>query len=148
MPKPTACLTGTHLWPSSWSSLTTHPDSFVNGIFDDCCFLSCWALEYARGWIPLMMPFGLADTLTSTLDFPTLVHTFAVYGKCVVNELLQGKFWKEKKWYTWPSHTASLFIHSFFHHWWWWVLYSIMQGLVENRWRNAKTCKNIVGNTS
>jgi C-8 sterol isomerase len=39
-----------------------------------------------------MLPFGLADTFSSTLDFYTLAQTFKVYGKCVVNELLQGKF--------------------------------------------------------
>lgn len=55
------------------------------------CHFRCWALEYARGWIPLMLPFGLADTLSSTLDFYTLVQTFKVYGQCVVSELLQGK---------------------------------------------------------
>jgi C-8 sterol isomerase len=51
----------------------------------------CWALEYARGWIPLMLPFGLADALSSTLDFYTVAQTFKVYGRCVINELLQGK---------------------------------------------------------
>jgi len=52
----------------------------------------CFALEYARGWIPLMMPFGVADTLTSTLDFPTLYNTFYLYAKLVVRELMLGKF--------------------------------------------------------
>jgi len=52
----------------------------------------CFALEYARGWIPLMMPFGVADQLFSTLDVPTLFNTFFLYGKLVVKELLQGKF--------------------------------------------------------
>jgi len=51
----------------------------------------CWALEYARGWIPLMMPFGIADTLTSTLDINTLVSTFWIYGKGIVSQLLIGK---------------------------------------------------------
>eukprot|EP00002_Diphylleia_rotans_P008903 TRINITY_DN18899_c0_g1_i1.p1 TRINITY_DN18899_c0_g1~~TRINITY_DN18899_c0_g1_i1.p1 ORF type:complete len:189 (-),score=48.95 TRINITY_DN18899_c0_g1_i1:263-829(-) len=51
----------------------------------------CWALEYARGAIPLMLPFGIADTLFSTLDFVTLGQTFAEYAKCVVSELAQFK---------------------------------------------------------
>ncbi len=52
---------------------------------------SCWALEYARGPIPTMLPFGLADTFTSTLDFSSLVETLWVYTKSAAKELLQGK---------------------------------------------------------
>jgi len=51
----------------------------------------CWALEYARGWIPLMLPFGIADTIFSTLDFYTLGRTFYIYGKGIVGQLLLGK---------------------------------------------------------
>jgi C-8 sterol isomerase len=51
----------------------------------------CFALEYARGFIPAMLPFGLADTLFGTLDWRTLGKTLSVYGKSTIAELLQGK---------------------------------------------------------
>lgn len=51
----------------------------------------CWALEYARGWIPPMMPFGLADTMTSTLDYVTFYHTIRISGREMIRNLFQGK---------------------------------------------------------
>jgi C-8 sterol isomerase len=51
----------------------------------------CFALEYARGWIPPMMFFGLGDLLTSTLDLPTLWHTVFFTGREMVSNLLIGK---------------------------------------------------------
>jgi C-8 sterol isomerase len=50
-----------------------------------------WGVEYARGTIPLMLPFGLADTFTSTLDFKQLSTIIRMYGKHVVHNLMQGK---------------------------------------------------------
>ena len=42
------------------------------------CADACWALEYARGNIASMLPFGVADSLFSTTDLWTLGHTFWV----------------------------------------------------------------------
>ena len=50
-----------------------------------------YAMEYARGIIPAMLPFGLADAVTSTLDLPTIVKTFRLYTHAVVREALRGK---------------------------------------------------------
>jgi hypothetical protein len=50
-----------------------------------------WMLEYARGPIPSMLPFGLADSLLSTLDLHTVARTLIGYGKLTVKSLLQGK---------------------------------------------------------
>jgi len=52
---------------------------------------TCWALEYARGAIPTMLPFGLADSFTSTLDFFSVGKTTWLYTKSAIKELLQGK---------------------------------------------------------
>jgi C-8 sterol isomerase len=48
-------------------------------------------LEYARGAIPTMLPFGLADTLFSTRDRTTLGRTLWHYGRLAVRELMHGK---------------------------------------------------------
>ncbi len=51
----------------------------------------CWALEYARGVIPSMLPFGFADALSSTLDWRTVAKTIQIYGKSAVRQLARGK---------------------------------------------------------
>lgn len=52
---------------------------------------SCFALEYARGWIPPMLGFGYADTFSSTLDFPTLWATTRITGREMIGNLLKNK---------------------------------------------------------
>jgi C-8 sterol isomerase len=51
----------------------------------------CFALEYARGLIPTMLPFGFADSFTSTVDPAPVVKTMRLYTRAVVGELLRGK---------------------------------------------------------
>lgn len=46
-----------------------------------------WALEYARGPLPLSLPFGVADELISTLDFATAGETVGIYASLV------GRHW-------------------------------------------------------
>jgi C-8 sterol isomerase len=46
-----------------------------------------WAVEYARGPLPLSVPFGVADELLSTLDFATAGQTLGIYAALV------GRHW-------------------------------------------------------
>lgn len=50
-----------------------------------------WALEYARGDIPSMFPFGLFDSVFSTVDPVTIWETIIISAKGMVHELLMGK---------------------------------------------------------
>lgn len=49
-----------------------------------------WALEYARGNILSMMPFGFADALFSTLDFWSLGHTVYISAYGVIRSLARS----------------------------------------------------------
>uniref|UniRef100_A0A061QYG9 C-8 sterol isomerase n=1 Tax=Tetraselmis sp. GSL018 TaxID=582737 RepID=A0A061QYG9_9CHLO len=52
----------------------------------------CWALEYARGNIASMLPFGTFDTFFSTLDVVTLARTVRVSAQGMLgNFFLRGK---------------------------------------------------------
>jgi len=45
--------------------------NFTNGV---------WAVEYARGFIPLSMPFGTVEEIFICLDFLTAAQTFSLYA--------------------------------------------------------------------
>lgn len=45
----------------------------------------------SSGWIPLMLPFGLADVLSSTLDLPSFIDTAYISAREMGRNLLVGK---------------------------------------------------------
>ena len=50
-----------------------------------------WMLEYSRGFIPQMLPFGVLGSMMSTLDFKGMRHQFWDFGGICIRELLRGK---------------------------------------------------------
>jgi hypothetical protein len=50
-----------------------------------------WMIEYARGPLLTLLPFGLADGLLSTLDFKTVYRTLVVYFSLLSRHLSRGQ---------------------------------------------------------
>ncbi len=50
-----------------------------------------WMIEYARGPLPSLLPFGLADALLSTLDFKTALQTLMIYFSLVMRQFSKGQ---------------------------------------------------------
>ncbi len=40
----------------------------------------CWMLEYARGTLPALLPFGMINIFTNTLDFWSLIRLVRIYS--------------------------------------------------------------------
>ncbi|KAJ8481291.1 hypothetical protein ONZ45_g15359 [Pleurotus djamor] len=51
----------------------------------------CFALEYARGWIPPMLIFGSADAITSTHDYISAYDMVVFTAREIIKNLLIGK---------------------------------------------------------
>jgi hypothetical protein len=51
---------------------------------------SAWMLEYGRGPVLTMLPFGLSESLVS-LDFITIARTLRAYAPLALRELVHGK---------------------------------------------------------
>lgn len=50
-----------------------------------------WMVEYARGVLPSLLPFGLADAFFSTHDFKTALQTLVIYFSLLTRQLSKGQ---------------------------------------------------------
>lgn len=50
-----------------------------------------WVVEYARGPLPSLLPFALADALFSTHDFKTALQTLVIYFSLLTRKLSKGQ---------------------------------------------------------
>jgi hypothetical protein len=67
--------TGSRVFVDRWQAATIHfPDH-------------CWMLEYARGELFGLLPFGMANTFFNTLDFKSAFRTLKIYGTLTLRHL-------------------------------------------------------------
>ncbi len=50
-----------------------------------------WMVEYARGVLPSLLPFGMADGLLSTMDFKTVAQTLIIYFSLLMQQLSKNQ---------------------------------------------------------
>ena len=50
-----------------------------------------WMIEYARGSMLALFPFGLADGIFSTLDYKTLLQTIVIYFSLLMKSFSRGQ---------------------------------------------------------
>lgn len=55
----------------------------------------CWMLEYARGVLPALLPFGMANTLSNTLDLRSAGQVLATYTRLALRH--QGHQLQERR---------------------------------------------------
>lgn len=48
-----------------------------------------WMLEYSRGFIPLMLPFGLSDSIWSTLDWKSIRKLTGNYARLCIRNMFR-----------------------------------------------------------
>jgi C-8 sterol isomerase len=59
-------------------------------VFQRRTHLACLWL-FRLGWIPPMLPFGLADSFSSTFDLISVYHTIRITAREIIKNLLAGK---------------------------------------------------------
>lgn len=91
-------LTGVfHQWPEGSIRKETHlpPATIVHQRWEATHVAwetDTWMVEYARGFIPSAMPFALADSFFSALDFISVWKSMKIYGQEVLRNLAGGRW--------------------------------------------------------
>jgi hypothetical protein len=74
--------------------------NFTNGV---------WAVEYARGFLPISMPFGTVEEILICRDYVTALQTFSLYTDLTFQSFSQklGPFKFLTQWVSWLSRKVT-----------------------------------------
>ncbi|KIJ32503.1 hypothetical protein M422DRAFT_35801 [Sphaerobolus stellatus SS14] len=86
--------TGRHTADDYFNILIGEQWAFSVGVLEKELYRPGDVHHLPRGgcWIPPMLPFALADIVSSTLDFPTFYHTARITARETIKNILIGKF--------------------------------------------------------